>query len=103
MLGVELVEVRDDVVDLGEVCHVDLAATDEVEDDLAELGEGVGAAAAGEGIVEPGAAFADAALEDVTDGGSCGAEEGAEGAADLGWAEPATSLPCHVVRVAHWR
>jgi hypothetical protein len=102
VLGVELVEVGDDVVDLREVGDVDLAAANEVEDDLAELGEGVGAAAAGEGVVEAGAAFADAALEDVADRGSCGADQRAERAAEFGGAEAATtSLPCHVVRVAH--
>ncbi len=97
--GIEVVEVSDDVGDLGQLAQIDLTAADEVEHDLAELGERVGAAPAGECVVETRATFAGAALEDVAEGAGLregGAEEGAERAAKLGRSEAsASSLPCH--------
>lgn len=101
--GVDVVEMRDDVADLGELVDVDLAAADEVEDDVAELGESVVAAAVGQGGVEARAAFARTALEGVAQGACLGerrAKEGTEGAPQLGWAEATTSsLPCHAVKL----
>lgn len=97
--GVDLVEVGNDVAGLGELVEIDLAAADEVEDDVAELREGVLTSAAGEGGIEARSAFARAAFESISQrAGLCerGAEQRAERAAQLGRAEASTSsLPCH--------
>src|SRR5213075_1724594 len=66
-LAVEIVERADEVGGFGELVDVDLAAADQIEDDLTELGEGVVAAAAGARFVEARPAFAGAALEGVAD------------------------------------
>jgi hypothetical protein len=79
--GVEVVELADEVAGFGELGEIDFAAADEVEDEGAEVGEGVVAAAGGAGVVEAGAAFAGAALEGVADDAGGGPEQGAEGAA----------------------
>lgn len=88
LVGVELVEVVDDATRLGQLVGIDLAAPHEVEDDLAELGERLLAAARrsqiGAQIVEPGATLARAALEHLAhDAGLLegGAQQRAEGAA----------------------
>jgi hypothetical protein len=106
MTGIELVELRDDVANLGDLVDIDLAAPDQIEDGFAEVGEGVGAAAVGQGVVDARPALAGAALENLThDAGlrERGAEERTEGAAQLGGpkASTATSLACHVVSVSH--
>lgn len=93
-VGVEVVEEADEVAGLGELAEIDLAAADEVKDDLAELGEGVVAAAPGAGFVEARAAGAGAALDGVADGaglGEGGAEQRAEGAPELGGPEAAAA------------
>ncbi len=97
--GIDVVEMRDDVADFGELAEIDLAAADQVEDDVAELGEGVLSTASGQGGVETRATFARTALEDIAKRAglreSC-AEQRAERAAKLGRAEATTtSLPCH--------
>jgi hypothetical protein len=80
-LGVELVELADDVAGFGELSEVDLASADEIEDELAEVGQGVLAAAVGACVVEPRATFAGASLEGVADDAGGGPEQGTEGAA----------------------
>ena len=121
--GIDLVEMRDDVADFGELGEIDFALADEIEDDCAEVGEGVGAfgvgevggaaaragGAGGEGVVEAFATFAEAfaggALEGVAkwaDLGGGRAEESAECPAerDFGRAEAAAaSLPCHASKL----
>jgi hypothetical protein len=103
MVRVELVEVRDQIPDLRQLGQVDLALADQLEDDLAELGEGVVAAAAGQGVVEARPALAGAALERLAHGAGLGqgrAQQGAERAAQLRGPEPPTSsLPCHAPSV----
>jgi hypothetical protein len=64
--GIDLVEMRDNVADFGELADIDLAATDQIEDDVAELGEGVGTAAIGQGGVEPRAALPRASFESIS-------------------------------------
>jgi hypothetical protein len=101
--GVDLVEVSDDVAHLRELVEIDLAAADQIEDDVAELGEGVLPAAVGQRRVEARASFAGTPLEDVAQRtGLCerGAEQCAERAAQLGRSEAASSsLPCHAQSV----
>jgi hypothetical protein len=80
-LGVEVVELADEVAGFGELGEIDLAAADEIEDEGAQVGEGVVAAAVGAGVVEAGAAFASAALEGVADDAGGGPEQCAESAA----------------------
>ena len=92
---VDLVELADEVAGFGELGEVDLAAADEVEDDVAQVGEGVVAAAAGARVVEAGAAFAGAALEGIADDAGGGPDEGVEGASQLGRAEATASLASH--------
>src|SRR5262249_38332789 len=99
--GVELVELVDEAARLGELVDVDLAAADQLENDLAELGERVVTTAMRACFVETGAAFACAALDRVANDAGLrerGAQERAERAPDLG-AKPPTSLTCHDVRV----
>jgi len=82
MLGIELVEMRDELGGLGQLINLDLAAPDEIEDDLAEVGEGFVPATARERIVEASATFTRTALEyvaETTGLGECGAKQGAEG------------------------
>jgi len=97
--GIDLVEIRDDVADFGQLAEIDFAAADQIEDDVTELGERVLATAAGECGVEPTATFSRAALEHVAERaglGECRAKQRAERAAQLGRAEASTtSLPCH--------
>jgi len=102
-VGIELVEMRDDRARFGELGEIDLALPNELEHDLAELGEGgvalAGLAARREGGIEATATFSGPALESVTQGtglGEGGAKQRAKCAAQLGSPEPATSsLPCH--------
>lgn len=103
MLGIELVEVRDEVRCLGQLIDLDLAATDEIEDDLAEVGEGFVPAPTRERIVEARPTFTRTALEHVAETAGLrerGAKQRTEGSSKLGRTEASTSLPCHVVRVA---
>jgi hypothetical protein len=65
---VEIVEAADEGLGFRQLGKIDLAAADQIEDQLAELGEGILAAAVGAGIVEARATFAGTALEDVTGG-----------------------------------
>jgi hypothetical protein len=83
-VAVEVVELVDEVAGFGELCEVDLTAADEVEDELAQVGEGVVAAAVGADVVEAGAALAGAALEGIADDAGGGAQEGAQGSSQLG-------------------
>jgi len=96
---VELVELADEVAGFGELGEIDLAAADEIEDDLAEVGEGVVAAAGGQGVVEAGAAGAGAAFDGVAHDACGGPEQRAEGAAELRRTEAAASLASHGDRV----
>lgn len=92
---------RDDIADFGELAHVDFTATDQLQHDLAKLGEGVGAAVGQvrEGVGDSRATFSCGAFEGVAEradlrGG--GAKQRAERAAELGRSEASTSsLPCH--------
>ncbi|CAN5637950.1 hypothetical protein BH11MYX1_BH11MYX1_37300 [soil metagenome] len=103
MLGIELVEVRDEVRGLGQLVELDLATADELEYDLAELGERFAPAAARERIVETGSTFPRTALEDIAESTGLGqrrAKQRPEGSSYFGRTEASTSLPGHVVRVA---
>jgi hypothetical protein len=97
--GIEIIEMRDDVADFGELGDVDLALADEVKDDLAELREGVGPATGLARIGEARATLASRALERIaerTDLSGRRAQERAKRAAQLGRLEATTSsLPCH--------
>ena len=94
--GVELVEVTHEVASFRELAEIDLAAADEIEDDLTELGEGVLTAAVGTHVVEASATFAGAALDRVADDTGRGPEERTERASELRWTKPTTpSLACH--------
>jgi hypothetical protein len=75
--GVEGVELVDHVACLGQLVEIDLAAPDQLEHDLAELGERVGATAARAEVVEARSPFAGASLEGVA---SAGCERVAHGA-----------------------
>ena len=89
----------DQIPGLGQLGDVDLAAPDQIEDELAELCEGVLAPAPGARLVELLATGARAALDRVTNDSSLlqrGPEEGAERSLELGGAKAATaSLLCH--------
>jgi hypothetical protein len=103
MLGIELVELGDELLDLRQLIEFDLAAPDQIEHDLAELGERLGPATTGERVAEPGPTFARTTLEHVAEPAGLRerrAKQRTEGSSKLGGAEAATSLPCHVVRVA---
>lgn len=99
MAGVDLVEVRDDVSNLGELLERDLAAADEVEHDLAELGERFLATSVGQRGIEDLSTFTRAAFDHVAQRaglGERGAEQRTERAAELWRSEASTSsLPCH--------
>jgi len=114
--GIDLVEMGDEITDFGELREVDLATADQVENDLAEVGQRVGAATGGAAFFETGASvvetratFAGGSLESVTESfsqradlGGRSAEERPEGAAQgkLGRLEASpTSLPCHAPSV----
>jgi hypothetical protein len=110
---VEIVEVRHEVGDFGQLGDVDLATADQIEDDFTELGESVaatvGAVETRANVVETGATFARGSLDRVPEGisqsiseradlGCRGPQEGTEGATEgqLGRFEAtASSLPCH--------
>lgn len=93
--GVQIVEELDDIARLGELGEIDLAAADQLQDELAEGGEGVLAPAVRAGLVE---ARAGAARDGVADHPGLlegRAEERAERAPELGGAEAAASLSSH--------
>ena len=96
VVRVELVELRDQLARLGQLVDLDLAAPDQVEDDLAEVREHFAAPAIRECV--PRAAFDRVAKS--TGLGERGPQQRSEGSSQLWRAEAATSLPCHVVRVA---
>lgn len=99
MAGVHLVEMRDDIADFRQLSQVDLTSADEVEHDLAELGQRVGAATVRQGVRDAFAAFTGCALERISQRADLrrrSAKQRAERAADLGRAEASSSsLPCH--------
>ena len=85
--------------DFGELGDIDLAAADQLEDDLAELGEGVVAAAAGERVVEARRGLRARRARGVADGAGLRerrAQQRAERAAQLGRAEArhVVDVPC---------
>ena len=65
--AVDLVEVRDDVGDFRQLGDIDFASTNEIEHEVAELGERVVTPAVRAQIVEPRPAFARASLDRVAD------------------------------------
>lgn len=83
----------DDVADLGELLEIDLALADQLKDDLAEVGEQVGAPAVAQ-------SSARAALEGLAHRAGLlerGAEQAAEGASEVGAAAASTAArrSCH--------
>jgi hypothetical protein len=94
-LVVELVELANEIARLGELGEIDLTAPDQVEDELTELGEGILASAVGARAVEPGATFAGAAFDRISDDIGRRSEDRAECATKLRWTEAAPSLACH--------
>ena len=62
---VQLVEMCDELSSFGQLIDLDLAAPDQIQDQLAELDQGVVAAPTGERIVDPRATFTGTALESV--------------------------------------
>ena len=84
--AVDLVELADELLGFGELAQIDLTLADEVEDELAEIREGVGALAVLADVVEARAAFAGAAFEHVADDArlrECGVDERAQRSSQL--------------------
>ena len=94
-VAVEVVELVDEVAGFGELCEIDLTAADQVEDELAQVGERVVAAAVGADVVEPGAALAGTPFEGIADDAGGGAQQGSQGSSQLGRTEAAASLACN--------
>ena len=100
---VDLFEVGDDIASFRQLGQIDLAAADQIEHDVSELGEGFLTAARRERGVEATATFSRAALEGVAERAGLrqrGAQQRAKCASELGTPEASTSsLPCHASSV----
>src|SRR5262245_8932234 len=97
---IHFVELGDEALELRKLGKIDLALPDQIEDDFAEMGEGVVAATRFARGIETVTALARPALEGVTQGsGLCerGAQKRTKCAAELGAAR--SSLPCHASSV----
>ncbi len=82
VFGIDRLELVDQLGGLGQLIELDLAAADELEDDLAELGERLAAATTGERIVETCATFTCTTLEHIAETAGLrerGAKQRAEG------------------------
>ena len=101
-----LVETSDKIADFWQLIDVDFAPLDQVKDDLAELGKGLGATAVREGIAEPRFPFTSTALENIADYtrlGQSGFQQRTEGVAQLlSWQSTQTAA-AHVSHTASLR